>query len=126
MPKNHADGNWKGFNGNDLVATIDLGETKSFSTVKVGVLQNVGAWIFYPSEVIVEVSSDGKNFKNAGKIKNKVGTMEPERMIQELVVNKKSKARFVQVTAKNIGTCPKGHAGEGKPAWLFVDEIIVE
>jgi len=124
--KNHGDGNWQGFNGDDLIATIDMGEIKSFSTVKVGFLQNVGAWIFYPTELIVEVSIDGENFKKIGAEKNKVGSMEPERLIQELVVKKKSKAQFIRVTAKSLGTCPKGHAGEGKPAWLFVDEIVVE
>jgi len=35
-------------------------------------------------------------------------------------------AKYVKVVAQNLGKCPKGHIGEGKPAWLFVDEIIVE
>lgn len=35
------------------------------------------------------------------------------------------KAKFIRITAKNLGLCPKGHSGEGKPAWLFADEIIV-
>ena len=26
---------------------------------------------------------------------------------------------------KNIGVFPKGHGGEGQPAWLFADEIVV-
>nr|WP_319512457.1 family 20 glycosylhydrolase [uncultured Draconibacterium sp.] len=124
--KNHADGNWKGFNGNDFVGTVDLGEQAEFSTVKVGVLQNIGAWIFYPSQMIVEGSDDGKTFKKIGSVKNKVSTSDGERQIQELVVNKKASARYLRVTVKNLGVCPKGHAGAGDPAWLFVDEIIVE
>ena len=35
-------------------------------------------------------------------------------------------AGFVKVVAYNLGKCPKGHAGEGKDAWMFVDEIMVE
>lgn len=123
---NHADGNWKGYNGNNMVATIDLGETQNVSSVEVGFLQNVGAWIFYPTELIVEISDDGQNFKQLGKTKNKVSVNEPGRIIQTLKVNKTASARYLRVTAKSLGTCPKGHAGEGKPAWLFVDEIIVE
>jgi hexosaminidase len=123
---NHADGNWKGFNGNDMVATIDLGKKEDISSVEIGCLQNVGAWIFYPEELIVETSDDGQNFKRLGKTKNKVSVSEPGRIIQNLKVDKNANARFLRVTAKNLGTCPKGHAGEGKPAWLFVDEIIVE
>uniref|UniRef100_UPI003216B95B glycoside hydrolase family 20 protein n=1 Tax=uncultured Draconibacterium sp. TaxID=1573823 RepID=UPI003216B95B len=124
--KNHGDGNWKGFNGDDMVATVDLSESKSFSSVKVGVIQNVGGWIFYPTQMLVEVSADGKSFKKLGVVKNKVSPTDSERQVQDLMVKKKANARYVRVTVKNLGTCPEGHAGEGKPAWLFVDEIVVE
>jgi hexosaminidase len=61
-----------------------------------------------------------------GSVKNKVSPNSGERQIQDLKVSKKATARYVRVSIKNLGTCPKGHAGEGKPAWLFVDEIVVE
>lgn len=32
----------------------------------------------------------------------------------------------MRVTAKNIGICPQRRKGEGKPAWVFANEIIVE
>lgn len=124
--KNHGDGNWKGFNGTDLIATVDMGQTKSFSSVSVGSIQNAGAWIFFPIQLSVEVSNDGKSFKKLGTVKNKISPNDGERQIQDLKIKKKAKGRYVRVTVKNLGTCPKGHAGEGKPAWLFVDEIVVE
>lgn len=123
---NHAGGNWKGYNGNELVATIDSGKKLNVSSVEVGFLQNVGAWIFYPTELLVETSNDGINFKRLGRTKNKISTEEQGRIIQTLKVNKNANAHYLRITAKNLGTCPKWHAGEGKPAWLFVDEIIVE
>lgn len=123
---NHDDGRWKGFNGNDLLATIDMGKVKSFSMVSVGANQNVGAWIFYPTEVLVEVSNDGKNFKAIGKTQNKVSVKEGGRLTRVFSVKKNAKARYVRVTAKNLGVCPKGHGGEGQPAWMFIDEIVVE
>ena len=36
------------------------------------------------------------------------------------------KARYVKVVATNIGTCPPWHKGQGNPAWMFADEIIVK
>ncbi|MCK3684145.1 family 20 glycosylhydrolase [Maribellus sp. YY47] len=123
---NHTDGRWKGFNGDDLVATIDLGKETSFSTVTIGALQNVGGWIFYPTEMIVESSDDGVTFKKVGSVKNKVDANDGERQVKDITVKKKASAKYLRVTVKNYGTCPKGHAGEGKPAWLFVDEISVE
>lgn len=124
--KDHHDGKWKGFKGKDLVATIDLGQSQSFSKVSTGVLQDNGAWIFYPTHVTVEVSEDGQNFKKLGTVKNKVSAKDGERQIQDLVLNKKGKGRYVRVTATHLTSCPKGHAGAGQPGWLFVDEIIVE
>ncbi|RIJ46569.1 beta-N-acetylhexosaminidase [Maribellus luteus] len=123
---NHGDGHWKGFNGDDLVATLDLGKETSFSEVTIGTLQNAGAWIFYPTEVTVESSNDGLTFRKVGSVKNKVNAMDGANQIKDITVKKKASARFVRVTVKNLGTCPQGHAGEGKPAWLFVDEISVE
>lgn len=34
-------------------------------------------------------------------------------------------ARLLRVRVKNLGTLPAGHPAAGQPAWLFVDEIIV-
>ena len=35
------------------------------------------------------------------------------------------KVKAVRVTAKVLDALPKGHAGEGKPAWVCADEIVV-
>jgi hypothetical protein len=37
-----------------------------------------------------------------------------------------TKARYVKVFARNIGTCPPWHIGAGGKAWLFIDEITIE
>ena len=46
--------------------------------------------------------------------------------IQNLTLNFSTKARYVKVVAKNQGNCPDWHVGEGQPAWIFADEIVVE
>lgn len=53
---NYRDGNWKGFSGADLVATIGLGRPATINSVESDALQDVGAWIFFPGEVVYEVS----------------------------------------------------------------------
>jgi hypothetical protein len=35
-------------------------------------------------------------------------------------------ARYLKVSAKNIGICPSWHKGAGEKAWIFADEIVVE
>jgi len=123
---NNRDGSWKGFDGKDLVATINLGENTSFSKVTIGVMQNIGAWIFYPKAIIVESSNNGVQFKQLAAAENKADVETAGAQIKNITIKKRARAKYLRVTVKNFGNCPKGHAGEGKPAWLFVDEIAVE
>lgn len=118
---------WHGFSGNDLVATIDLGEETLVQKITLGCLQNYRDWIFLPQSVTYEISIDGKNFINVGTVNNNISPDEKNPVIKNFTANFSAQhARYIRVTAKNLGECPKGHPGEGKTAWLFADEIIVE
>lgn len=118
--------NWHGFNGKDLIATIDLGGTKNVHTITIGCLQRYFDWIFMPQYVKFETSTDGVNFVEAGTINNTVSPDEKNPVMKDFsVAFNPQDARYVRVTAK-VADCPKGHPAEGKPAWIFADEIIVE
>jgi len=117
---------WHGFNGNDLIATLDLGAEQLIQSISLGCLQNYKDWIFLPQSVSFEVSADGVNFKSVQTINNPVSVNETNAVIHDFKTKfDTEKIRFIRVTAKNLGLCPKGHSGEGQPAWLFADEIIV-
>ncbi len=117
---------WHGFEGKDLIATIDLGEAQSIKTISIGCYQNYRSWIFLPSAVTFEVSTDGVNFTTLQTVENKLSVNETNATIYNFTTNfAEQKVKFIRVSAKNIGVCPKGHGGEGLPAWLFADEIMV-
>lgn len=118
---------WHGFSGKDLIATIDLGSEKNISSISIGCLQHYRDWIFLPTHVKFELSTDGINFKEAGSMANTVSADEMQQIIKDFSINFKSEnARYIRVTANVLPTAPKGHPGEGKPVWIFADEIIVE
>lgn len=118
---------WHGLQGKDLIATIDLGSETSIQQIAIGCLQRYSDWIFLPQSVTFEISNDGSNFTNLGTVKNTVSPDEKAPVIKDFSLSFPSqKARYVRVTAKNLGTCPPGHPGEGKPAWVFADEIMVQ
>ena len=118
---------WHAFDGNDLIATIDLGEETAVQKISIGCLQSARDWIFLPQSVTYEISNDGKTFTDLGTVKNTISPEEKSALIKDFTLNfPEQKARYIRVTAKNIGVCPKGHPGEGKPAWLFADEIMVQ
>lgn len=120
-------GEWLGWEGYDMVATIDFGEVKEFRKVSADFVGAVGSWIFLPKGIKVEYSMDGKRFKKMGESTNPIPWDEgPETARKEFTVSGFTRAKYVRVTGISIKTCPKGHAGEGGKAWLFCDEITVE
>ena len=120
------DGKWLGFQSSDLEATLTLREAGEVASIIVGYLYTPGSWIFEPQALTISGSADGKTFNVLGAMDNaaivdlRAGGRNELTIAFEPVVLK-----TIKVTATNIGVCPPGHAGEGEPAWLFVDEIMV-
>lgn len=118
---------WHAFNGNDMVATIDLGTAVSVGSVTLGCIQNWGQWVFFPQWVKFEVSVDGLNFKELKTVTNTIPVDTRATQLKDFTANfAEQKVKVVRVTAKTIGQCPQGHPGEKQAAWLFVDEIMVD
>lgn len=116
---------WQGFEGNDLKAVVELSELKNISEIKLGFLDEEGAWIFKPEFVRIEYSEDGINYKAFAYI-NKADLKQSKIPgLWEADGKLNCKAKYIRIHAKNIGTCPENHPGKGLPAWMFMDEIIV-
>ena len=120
------DGRWQGFEGKDLIATIDLGSLQAIHTIKVGFLQDIGVWIFPPTSIQFEASEDGEHYLALPALKQPTVQADAPVDILEVSLEQEMKARYIRVKAQNIGTCPDWHSGAGGKAWLFVDEIVVE
>ena len=116
---------WLGYLGNDADILIDLGRETEISNVNIGFLYNPGSWIFLPTEVEITLSSDGIHFSPAGGMRPELLTIREPVVIDYNHVRINTFARYIRIAAKNRGTCPEGHAGEGEKAWLFMDEIMV-
>jgi hexosaminidase len=114
---------WLGWVGDDLEATIDLGKTTSFDSVRIHTLDQNGSWIYLPQYVEVLTSNDGNTFTLVGKSSTFVGDTLTMGWIN--VTTLKQSTRFIKVVAKNYGLIPDGKPGAGNKAWLFADEIQV-
>jgi hexosaminidase len=120
---------WTGFEGKDMELTIDFGSNRPFQEVRINFLNKPSAWIFLPDFVTVSVSNDGKEWLDIDRADfahsrslDKTDIREAKLRFSEYTKPK----RYLKVYAKNLGVCPKGHAGEGNAAWLFADEIIID
>lgn len=125
-PKNFRTGSWQGYQGQDLVAIVDLGKTQRISNVALGCLQDENSWIFLPQSVEFFVSTDGENFRPVAQIPNEIAPKTGGVILKEFSATPNTQARYVKVVAKSLGTCPEWHVGAGEKAWLFADELVIE
>lgn len=117
---------WQGWYGTDMVATIDLGEETLIRSVSATFLQDQQSWIFYPDSIVVEGSMEGSKYYAIAtyefvdaKQKRPLETRAANATLWDL-----RSARYIRVTARNLGDLPAWHGSKGK-CWLFCDEIVV-
>ncbi|PKL83064.1 MAG: sugar hydrolase [Ignavibacteriae bacterium HGW-Ignavibacteriae-3] len=125
--ENFQNGEWQGFEGDNLDVVIDLTKPTHIRKLSIGFLNDPNVWIFLPSEVIFYTSDDGVNFRRAADIINDFPATNTKNMIKRFSAEVDiPPARYIKVFAHNIGTCPPWHKGAGEKSWIFADEVVVE
>ena len=119
-------GSWQGYEEVDLDVVIDLGESQVISQVSTTFLQDQNSWIFLPHEVVYEISEDGIEFKEMGRLKTDIDPLQDGSLIEAFEVESIQYGRYIRVFADNRGFCPAEHKGAGGKSWIFVDEIEIE
>lgn len=113
------DGQWLGFSGENLDATVDLGSVKNLHEIGINILNYHWQKMWAPTSLTFALSADGKNFENV-----LTETHFPVNGINR--IRKKipvKQARYIRVRAINKGLIPSGEYGAGGKAWLLADEI---
>jgi hexosaminidase len=103
-----------------------LDEPANVSSVLVGTMQKLDSWIFPAKRFEIFIPEDGDEYF-------KVAEQQPEldRNIYSVVVNdfemnfEPRNARYVKIIARSFREIPGWHSGKGNPAWMFIDELIV-
>lgn len=120
-------GGWLGFEKVNLEAIVDLRSQKTVSTFGIGLFQDANAWIFFPKAIEIQISDNGKDFVPLTVITNDVPLNQDGGILKTFEIKTEPvKTRYVKIVAVNIGNCPPGHKGNGGPAWMFADEIIIK
>ncbi len=120
-------GGWQGYQGQDFIATVDFPEPVPVHEAGASFLQDVKSWILMPTELQVEISTDGETFMPAGGVTNTVPDDEEGSFSQKLIMMLDgTPLRAIRFTARNYGLLPAWHPGAGGEAFIFVDELIIE
>ena len=119
--KNFHDGQWQGWLDNDMELVIDLESPTQLEKISVGALENQGSGIYFPIQVEVFLSDDGKTFRSAGSVKREYAANNGSELKDFVIEIGKQTARYIKVKATNLGTAPTGGG-----SWMFIDEVVVE
>jgi hypothetical protein len=120
--------NWLGFEGNNLEAVIDLEQETEIDTITTAFLQVTNHIVFFPESVTYFWSTDNNSFRKIETVAN-ASPLTAESKRNDIAYFTSAfqsvKARYIKVVAKNRTTAPAWHNAAGSPAWIFVDEVIV-
>lgn len=118
------DDEWLGWNGKDFEGILDLGREEEIKKINLRFYKAPSSWIYMPSSIKILVSADGVVYREIA-VKNNPDTGQMGVQTHGFSFDA-IKARYVKINADNNGIIKPGFPGQGYPAWLFVDEVVVE
>jgi len=123
----HAPHHWCGWEGpGPVTITVDLGEPRPLRAVGVRYMEDADLGIFPPTGVRVSASTDGEHFAPLGALEPDPLTPGDRAKTARIAeVEAARAARYIRVELEPAGTVPDWHAAAGRPAWLFLDEVVV-
>lgn len=121
---------WLGFEGVDMVATIELAVPTKINTVKIGLGHEPNDWVVWPKGVWVSFSSDGDEFNEWQPAELPVFDR-PDKMqgfgrVEARLRTTGKQWKYVRVKVENQGVLPDWHPYKGQKSWIMVDEVTIE
>lgn len=109
------DGQWQGFT-DDVDVVIDLDRREEINRVSARFMQVPQPGIFFPGEIKVLTSDNGKNYREIGVLVNHHDADTPVLKIQsfDMILERPTMGRYIKVVATNK-----------RKGFLFIDEIVV-
>jgi len=120
------DGQWLGYEGAHMLASLDLGSAKESESIVVGALQDVSSYIFYPKQIKISGSKNGEKYENLAQLNIPITEGPVPVEIKSFKLDYPSTdLRFIKVHVLGHLKNPQWHPAPGAKNWIFIDEIIV-
>lgn len=123
---NFKEPSWLGFRDNSFEAGFDFGSSAPpIAKIVLSYGDNLGAYIFPPTEIEVWAGSDKNNLKLVKAEKLTVPTAYRTPLVGFIPVDlSAAKHSYYKVIARPINKLPQWHGGKGQKGWFFVDEVF--
>ncbi|MGL4852840.1 MAG: DUF4838 domain-containing protein [Phocaeicola sp.] len=118
--------NWIGWEGVDASFVLNLGSSRTFSSVHVDCLHQIGAWILSPLGVKIYLSDNNVDYTLWGEQQLEEDQSGVVKFVEAGYRSATpAKAQYIKIEIESLKICPSWHYGVGYPAWIFVDEVFV-
>ncbi|SHJ77261.1 alpha-1,2-mannosidase, putative [Arenibacter nanhaiticus] len=119
----YGDGKWTGIKGN-IELYLNLGEKVALNGISLGVLTDVGSWIF-PAKTISVYGGNSKDNLTLIAQKEILYTEDLPKEVVRHTLALKGSYRWLRIKITPFGNAPEWHGASGQKVWLFIDEINV-
>ena len=119
-------GEWQGFWGETMEATIDLGQVETVRGIEARALQDIKPWIWAPASVSFYASEDGERYQLLCTVASTLAEDDWTLAVQRYTCQQPTTARYIQVKAQPHAAIPDWHLGAGNDRWMFFDEIVLD
>lgn len=125
-PQDFRSGYWLGFEGKDVVATIDMLEPVDISSLEVSVNVYTALWLFDAVSIGISSSMDGVNYVPVASVSNAEPTEHHYEISSHRLDFNPVKARYFRVKVECPKVLPAYHNGKNHALYIFVDEISLD
>lgn len=122
--KSYGDSKWTGLKDHFDI-DVNLGQRVTIEHISVGVLTDIGSWIFPAASVQVYGGTSKQNLKLIADVSIPKTDDFPKEVNRYTIPLKKGKYSHLNIKINPYGVAPEWHGAVGKKVWLFLDEIII-
>lgn len=120
------DKRWVGFEGVDMITTIELPSQQQIHEAIIRFFQHSSTTsVVLPTNLTISTSMDGATFTELYNQPIKTSTELNAFTLPVVARFTPTAARFVRIEAKNPAILPDGNPRAGAAAWIFTDEIAI-
>lgn len=118
-------GKWIGYNEN-MALMLFFKEQLPLKSISINMMKKIPTHILPPQELEVWGGTNEKNMRLLQRVKNPMPQKdEADAFIKMEVKFKSQPISCIKIVGKNFKKLPEWHAGKGQPAWIFMDEILL-
>jgi uncharacterized membrane protein len=117
---------WLGFRENNFEAGFDFGATPpAIKKIVLSYGNNIGGYLFPPTEVEVWGGADKEHLILIKKIKTEMPKGYESQRVETLGLEfEPTTYSYYKIVAEPVNKLPEWHGGKGQKGWVFIDEIF--